>query len=161
MTKDTGIKMGRIFENILAPIDIGTATLKNRMYKPAAGTKLFKDSDGYVTEKGKLIYEAWARGGVGAVVVESPAIGDELHTQLLFQGSDELRREVWLARTVPRFRLKQRESDDASACFPGILFGSGIEVEWEVVVVLSCTKRDSVTVTRMFCHQNVLESLAG
>ena len=73
--------MGK-FENILAPIDIGTATLKNRMYKPAAGTKLFKDSDGYVTEKGKLIYEAWARGGVGAVVVESPAIGDELSVDI-------------------------------------------------------------------------------
>ncbi len=66
------------FENLLSPISIGSVQSPNRMFKPAAGTKLFKDSDGYVTEKGKLLYEAWAKGGVGCVVVESPAIADAL-----------------------------------------------------------------------------------
>ncbi len=70
-------KSGR-FKNLLSPINIGSVQLKNHMYKPAAGTKLFKDSDGYVTETGMLLYEAWAKGGVGCVVVESPAIADEL-----------------------------------------------------------------------------------
>ena len=70
-------KTGR-FKNLLSPIDIGSVQLKNHMYKPAAGTKLFKDSDGYVTETGMLLYEAWAKGGIGCVVVESPAIADEL-----------------------------------------------------------------------------------
>ena len=73
----SSMKKGR-FENLLSPIDIGSVQLKNHMYKPAAGTKLFKDSDGYVTETGMLLYEAWAKGGVGCVVVESPAIADEL-----------------------------------------------------------------------------------
>jgi len=71
-------KSRHTFQHLLSPIDIGSVRLKNRMYKPAAGTKLCKDSDGYVTEKGKRIYEAWAKGGVGCVVVESPAIADEL-----------------------------------------------------------------------------------
>ena len=74
---DSSRERGR-FENLLSPIQVGSVRLKNRMYKPAAGTKLFKDSDGYVTEKGMLLYEAWAKGGVGCVVVESPAIADEL-----------------------------------------------------------------------------------
>ena len=44
------------FENLLSPINIGTAQLRNHMFKPAAGTKLLKDSDGYVTKKGKRLY---------------------------------------------------------------------------------------------------------
>ena len=53
------------FQHLLSPIDIGSVQLKNRMYKPAAGTKLCKDSDGYVTEKGILLYEAGQRGEWG------------------------------------------------------------------------------------------------
>ncbi len=64
--------------NLLSPIKIGSVTLKNHMFKPAAGTKLLKDNDGYVTEKGKCLYEAWAKGGAGCSVIESPAIGDAL-----------------------------------------------------------------------------------
>jgi len=71
-------KSRKHLQHLLSPIQVGTVRLKNRMYKPAAGTKLCKDSDGYVTEKGKRLYEAWAKGGVGLVVVESPAIADEL-----------------------------------------------------------------------------------
>lgn len=66
--------MSSSFTHLLSPIQVGSVRFRNHMYKPAAGTKLFKDSDGYVTERGKLLYEAWAKGGVGCVVVESPAI---------------------------------------------------------------------------------------
>lgn len=66
------------YEKILSPVKIGGLELKNRLYKPPSGTKLFNKTDGYVSEEGKLIYEAWAKGGAGAVVVESPAIGDAL-----------------------------------------------------------------------------------
>ena len=64
------------YEKLLSPIKIGSCEFKNRIYKPPSGTKLFNNTNGYVSEAGKLIYEAWAKGGAGCVVVESPAIGD-------------------------------------------------------------------------------------
>ena len=70
--------MSHDFEKLLSPVNIGGIKLKNRIYKPPSGTKLFNNTNGYVSEEGKLIYEAWARGGPGCIVVESPAIGDEL-----------------------------------------------------------------------------------
>jgi len=70
--------MSHEFENLLSPVNIGAIQFKNRIYKPPSGTKLFNNTNGYVSEEGKLIYEAWARGGPGCVVVESPAIGDQL-----------------------------------------------------------------------------------
>jgi len=66
------------YEKLLSPIKIGGCEFKNRIYKPPSGTKLFNNTNGYVSEAGKLIYEAWAKGGAGCVVVESPAIGDAL-----------------------------------------------------------------------------------
>ncbi len=66
------------YEKLFSPLKIGGCEFKNRLYKPPSGTKLFNNTDGYVSDKGKLIYEAWAKGGAGAVVVESPAIGDAL-----------------------------------------------------------------------------------
>jgi len=69
--------MSQRFERLLSPVKIGGIELKNRIYKPPSGTKLFNNTNGYVSEEGKLIYEAWAKGGAGCIVVESPAIGDE------------------------------------------------------------------------------------
>ena len=66
------------YEKLLSPIKIGGCELKNRIYKPPSAAKLFNNTNGYVSEPGKLIYEAWAKGGAGCVVVESPAIGDAL-----------------------------------------------------------------------------------
>lgn len=65
------------FEKLLSPVQVGGLNFKNRIYKPPSGTKLFNNTNGFVSAEGKLIYEAWARGGAGCVVVESPAIGDE------------------------------------------------------------------------------------
>lgn len=65
------------FERLLSPVRVGGLRFKNRIYKPPSGTKLFNNTKGYVSEEGKLIYEAWAKGGAGCIVVESPAIGDE------------------------------------------------------------------------------------
>ncbi len=70
--------MNPTFEKLLSPVQVGGLTFKNRIYKPPSGTKLFNNTDGYVSEEGKLIYEAWAKGGAGCIVVESPAIGDAL-----------------------------------------------------------------------------------
>ena len=69
--------MRQRFERLLSPVRVGGLTFKNRIYKPPSGTKLFNNTNGYVSEEGKLIYEAWAKGGAGCIVVESPAIGDE------------------------------------------------------------------------------------
>ncbi len=76
-------------ETLLSPINIGTATLKNHMFKPAAGTKLLKDNNGYVTEKGKRLYEAWAKGGVGMTIVESPCIDGDISEDTLNKYSIE------------------------------------------------------------------------
>jgi 2,4-dienoyl-CoA reductase (NADPH2) len=77
------------FENLLSPISIGTARLRNHMFKPAAGTKLLKDNDGYVTEKGKRLYEAWGKGGVGLVIVESPCLAGDISIDTLGKYSIE------------------------------------------------------------------------
>jgi 2,4-dienoyl-CoA reductase (NADPH2) len=69
--------MSARFEKLLSPVRVGGLHFKNRIYKPPSGTKLFNNTNGYVSEEGKLIYEAWAKGGAGCIVVESPAIGDE------------------------------------------------------------------------------------
>ena len=66
------------YEKLLSPIKIGGCEFKNRIYKSPSGTKLFDNTNGYVSEAGKLIYEAWAKGGAGCSVIESPAIGDEV-----------------------------------------------------------------------------------
>ena len=70
--------MAKKFEHLLSPVKVGGLTFKNRIYKPPSGTKLFNNTNGYVSDAGKLIYEAWAKGGAGCIVVESPAIGDDL-----------------------------------------------------------------------------------
>ena len=76
-------------KNLLSPINIGTATLKNHMFKPAAGTKLLKDNNGHITEKGKRLYEAWAKGGVGMTIVESPCLAGKLSEDTLEKYSIE------------------------------------------------------------------------
>ena len=69
--------MSARFEKLLSPVRVGALHFKNRIYKPPSGTKLFNNTNGYVSEEGKLIYEAWAKGGAGCIVVESPAIGEK------------------------------------------------------------------------------------
>ncbi len=65
-------------KKLLEPLDIAGIKFKNRMFKAASGSRMFFENDGFVNERGKRWYEALAKGGVGCVIVESPAIDEPL-----------------------------------------------------------------------------------
>ena len=60
------------FEKLLEPHYIGRLKTRNRIVKTAAGMSY--QTDDYMNEKSKAFYESLARGGVGLLMVESPAI---------------------------------------------------------------------------------------
>ena len=47
---------------------------RNRIIKSAAGLQYWIQGDNPVSEKAKFLYEAYARGGVGLIIMESPSI---------------------------------------------------------------------------------------
>jgi 2,4-dienoyl-CoA reductase (NADPH2) len=60
------------FEKLLEPYHIGSVKTKNRIIKSAAGLRYWGSSENPVSEKVKCLHEAYARGGVGLVIMESP-----------------------------------------------------------------------------------------
>jgi 2,4-dienoyl-CoA reductase (NADPH2) len=60
------------FDHLLEPYHIGKVKTRNRIVKTAAGMSY--QTDDYMNEKSKAFYESLARGGVGLLMVESPAI---------------------------------------------------------------------------------------
>lgn len=62
------------FSKILEPYSIGNVKARNRMIKSAAGLWYWGKGDNPVTEKVKCLYEAFAKGGVGLIIMESPGI---------------------------------------------------------------------------------------
>ena len=62
------------FAKILEPCSIGRVKTRNRMIKSAAGLWYWGKGDSPVTEKVKCLYEAFAKGGVGLIIMESPGI---------------------------------------------------------------------------------------
>jgi len=63
------------FENLLSPCHIGSVKTKNRLIKSAAGLQYWAAGvDNPVTEKAKYLHEAFAKGGVGLIIMESPGI---------------------------------------------------------------------------------------
>ncbi|MBM3132519.1 MAG: FAD-dependent oxidoreductase [Chloroflexi bacterium] len=66
------------FEKLLQPIQVGNVTFRNRMMKTAANMFFTYDSNGYVNERMKLFAEALAKGGAGAVYIESPGVDGPL-----------------------------------------------------------------------------------
>jgi 2,4-dienoyl-CoA reductase (NADPH2) len=62
------------FEKLLGPGHIGSVKTRNRIIKSAAGLWYWGKGDNPVTEKVKCLYEAFARGGVGLIIMESPGI---------------------------------------------------------------------------------------
>ena len=60
------------FEKLLEPYHIGQVKTRNRIVKTASGMSF--QTDDYMNEKSKAYYESLARGGVGLLLVESPAI---------------------------------------------------------------------------------------
>jgi len=60
------------FEKLLEPYHIGSVKTRNRIIKSAAGLRYWGSGENPVSEKIKCLYEAYARGGVGLVIMESP-----------------------------------------------------------------------------------------
>jgi 2,4-dienoyl-CoA reductase (NADPH2) len=60
------------FDRLLEPYHIGKVLTRNRIVKTAAGMSY--QTDEYMNETSKAFYEGLAKGGVGLLVVESPAI---------------------------------------------------------------------------------------
>ena len=60
------------FEKLLEPYHIGSMKTRNRIIKSAAGLRYWGSGENPVSEKIKCLYEAYARGGVGLVIMESP-----------------------------------------------------------------------------------------
>jgi len=60
------------FDKLLEPYHIGKVQTRNRIVKTAAGMSY--QTDDYMNETSKAFYEGLAKGGVGLLMVESPAI---------------------------------------------------------------------------------------
>ncbi len=62
------------FEKLLEPGRIGSLRIKNRMIKSGAAARYWGDGENQVSDRIKHYYEAFARGGIGLVIVESPSL---------------------------------------------------------------------------------------
>lgn len=62
------------YKNLFSPFSIGNVQLKNRMVKTAAQTYFFDDGETRVGPLAKAFYGAVARGGVGLIITETPAM---------------------------------------------------------------------------------------
>ena len=62
------------FEKLLEPANIGKVKLRNRMVKTAAQTYFFDSGEHRVGNLAKAFYGALAKGGVGLIIVETPAM---------------------------------------------------------------------------------------
>jgi 2,4-dienoyl-CoA reductase (NADPH2) len=66
------------FDHLFSPITIGKVQLKNRMAKTAAQTYLFDSGERRFGPLAKAFYGNVAKGGVGLIIVETPAMELEL-----------------------------------------------------------------------------------
>src|SRR4030065_2533848 len=62
------------FEKLLEPYHIGRVQTRNRIVKTAAQTYFFDSGEHRISVRAKAFYEALARGGVGLIIVETPAM---------------------------------------------------------------------------------------
>ena len=62
------------YEHLFSPYNIGKVQVKNRIVKTAAQTYLFEDGENRVGTLAKAFYGAVARGGVGMIITETPAM---------------------------------------------------------------------------------------
>jgi 2,4-dienoyl-CoA reductase-like NADH-dependent reductase (Old Yellow Enzyme family) len=59
------------FEKLLSPSCIGSVKTRNRFIKSAAGLQYWAQGDHPVTDRAKYLYEAFARGGVGLIIMDA------------------------------------------------------------------------------------------
>ncbi|MFH1652138.1 MAG: FAD-dependent oxidoreductase [Chloroflexota bacterium] len=68
------------FQRLLEPGYIGKVQTRNRMIKTGAGVRFYNKEDGFLNDRLKGFYETLARGGVGLLIVNWPAIDFPLST---------------------------------------------------------------------------------
>lgn len=66
--------MSTEFKKLLEPCHIGRIQTRNRIVKTAAQTYFFDSGEQRISARALAFYEALARGGVGLIVVETPAM---------------------------------------------------------------------------------------
>jgi 2,4-dienoyl-CoA reductase (NADPH2) len=66
------------YEKLFSPYHIGNVQLKNRFVKTAAQTYFFESGEKRVGSLALAFYEAIAKGGVGLIIVETPAMESPL-----------------------------------------------------------------------------------
>jgi len=62
------------FKKLLEPGSIGSVKTRNRIIKTGAGLLMWHEDDLHMREEVKAVYEGIARGGVGLLIVEAPAV---------------------------------------------------------------------------------------
>jgi 2,4-dienoyl-CoA reductase (NADPH2) len=62
------------YEKLFSPYHIGKVQLKNRFVKTAAQTYFFESGENRVGDIAKAFYGALAKGGVGLIITETPAL---------------------------------------------------------------------------------------
>jgi 2,4-dienoyl-CoA reductase-like NADH-dependent reductase (Old Yellow Enzyme family) len=76
------------FPNLFSPIQVGSTTLKNRVFSPAHGTTL-GTHDGLVSEDMIRYHEARARGGAGLIILEGMNIHPTYYFPHMFLITDD------------------------------------------------------------------------
>ena len=62
------------FEKLLEPYHIGPVKVRNRMVKSGAAARYWGSGENQVSDRIKHYYEAFARGGIGLLIVEGPVL---------------------------------------------------------------------------------------
>jgi 2,4-dienoyl-CoA reductase-like NADH-dependent reductase (Old Yellow Enzyme family)/thioredoxin reductase len=92
------------YEHLYSPISIGKVQLQNRIVKTAAQTYLFDSGDRRFGPYAKAFYGAVAKGGVGMIIVETPAmewpLADEGDRRLRVDDDKYLKDIEELAKTI-------------------------------------------------------------
>lgn len=65
--------MSRKYEKLLSPAKIGEITVENRIVRAPASSG-YSTKDGFCTERLEALYEAFAQGGVGLIIMEGCAV---------------------------------------------------------------------------------------
>src|SRR6185437_11758675 len=64
------------FPHLLAPLDIGRITVRNRAFSSAHGTGFGAGGNGVLTDRHLEYHRARARGGIGLIVIEATSVDD-------------------------------------------------------------------------------------
>jgi 2,4-dienoyl-CoA reductase (NADPH2) len=92
------------YDHLFSPMAIGKVQLKNRMAKTAAQTYLFDSGDKRFGPLAKAFYGAVAKGGIGLIIVETPAmewpLADEGDRRLRVDDDKYLKDIEDLAKTI-------------------------------------------------------------